>query len=194
MLFIEEDKIIYVGGMNMFDNKKAGRFIIDILQVLFFSFVFSWGLRATVVDARVVPTPSMLPTIQLQDRLVVEKLSFKFSDIKRGDVVVFRPPSNIDQSGQDWVKRVIGLPGEKVEIKDGKVFINEKELTELYELEKPNYTFGPIVVPEGSLFVLGDNRNNSYDSHYWGALSNQNIVGKVFIRYWPLNRFGQLAE
>lgn len=186
--------MMYVGGTDMLDNKRAGRFIVDVLQVLFFSFVFLWGLRATVVDARVVPTPSMLPTIQLQDRLVVEKISYKFSDVKRGDVVVFRPPSNVDQSGNDWVKRVIGLPGEKIEIKDGKVFINEKELTELYELERPNYTFGPIVVPEGSFFVLGDNRNNSYDSHYWGVLSNQNIIGKVLIRYWPINRIGQLAE
>lgn len=178
----------------MLDKKKAGRIIIDVFQVLVFSFVFSWGLRATVVEARVVPTPSMLPTIQLQDRLVVEKISYKFSDVKRGDVVVFRPPSNVDESGIDWVKRVIGLPGDKVEIKDGKVFINEKELNEPYELEKPNYTFGPIVVPDGSFFVLGDNRNNSYDSHEWGVLSDQNIVGKVLIRYWPLNRFGQLVE
>lgn len=178
----------------MFDRNKTGRFIFDVLQVLVFSFVCSWGLRATVADARVVPTPSMLPTIQLQDRLVVDKISYKFSEVKRGDVVVFRPPSNVDQSGTDWVKRVIGLPGEKVEVRDGRVFINEKELAEPYEMEKPNYKFGPFVVPDGTYFVLGDNRNNSKDSHYWGELSNQNIVGKVFIRYWPLDHFGPLAK
>lgn len=178
----------------MFDRKKTGRLILDVLQVIVFSFVFSWGLKAAVADARVVPTGSMLPTIQLQDRLVVDKISYKFSDVKRGDVIVFRPPSNIDQSGMDWVKRVIGLPGEKVEIREGKVFINEKELTEPYELEKSNYTYGPIVVPEGSYFVLGDNRNNSRDSHKWGVLSSQNIVGKVFVRYWTLDSLGSLAK
>ncbi len=178
----------------MIDIKKTGRQIFDVLQVVIFAFIFSWGIRATVADARVVPTGSMLPTIQLQDRLVVDKISYKFSEVNRGDVVVFRPPSNVDQSGTDWVKRVIGLPGEKVEIRDGKVFINEQELTEPYELEKPNYTYDPIIVPEGSYFVLGDNRNHSKDSHYWGVLSNQNIVGKVFIRYWPLDGFGSLAK
>jgi len=178
----------------MFDRNKSVELIFDVLQVVVFSFVLNWGLRATVADARVVPTPSMLPTIQLQDRLIVEKISYKFSEVERGDVIVFHPPSNVDQSGTDWVKRVIGLPGEKVEIRDGKVFINEEELNEPYELEKPDYTYGPIVVPEGSFFVLGDNRNNSKDSHYWGVLSNQNIVGKIFIRYWPLDRFGSLAK
>ena len=177
----------------MFERNKTGRFIFELLQILIFSFVLSWGLRATVVDARVVPTPSMLPTIQLQDRLIVDKISYKFSEVKRGEVIVFHPPTNLDQ-GTDWVKRVIGLPGEKVEIRDGKVFINEKELTEPYELEKPNYTYGPIVVPEGSYFVLGDNRNNSMDSHYWGELLSQNIVGKVLIRYWPIDHFGPLGK
>ena len=178
----------------MFDKKKTGRLILDALEIVVFSLALSWGLRATVVDARVVPTGSMLPTIQLQDRLVVDKISYRFSEVKRGDVVVFHPPSSVDQSGTDWVKRVIGLPGDKVEIRDGKVFINDKELTEPYELQKPNYSYGPIVVAEGSYFVLGDNRNDSLDSHYWGVLQKQNIVGKVLIRYWPLNRFGPLEK
>lgn len=117
----------------MFNRKKTGRLIFDVLQVAVFSSIFSWGLQATVADARVVPTPSMLPTIQLQDRLIVDKISYKFSEVKRGDVVVFHPPSKVDQRGIDWIKRVIGLPGEKVEIRDGKVFINEKELTEPYD-------------------------------------------------------------
>ncbi len=183
-----------MGGNGMYDTKKTGRFIMDALEVFVFSFILLWGLQATVAVARVIPTGSMLPTIQLQDRVIVDKISYKFSEVKRGDVVVFRPPSNVDQGGTDWVKRVIGLPGERVEIRDGEVFINEKELTEPYEMEKPNYKFGPFVVQKGSYFVLGDNRNNSRDSHYWGELSNQNIVGKVFIRYWPLDHFGPLAK
>ena len=128
----------------MFDKKKTGRLILDALEIVVFSLALSWGLRATVVDARVVPTGSMLPTIQLQDRLVVDKISYRFSEVKRGDVVVFHPPSSVDQSGTDWVKRVIGLPGDKVEIRDGKVFINDKELTEPYELLIPLKIGGKI--------------------------------------------------
>lgn len=161
----------------MSGSKKIRRFILEVLEVLVFSFVLSWGLRATVVDARVVPTPSMLPTIQIDDRLIVDKISYNFTEVRRNDIVVFHPPLDVDQSGIDWVKRVIGLPGEKVEIRNGKVFINEQELTETYEMEKPNYSYGPIIVPEGSYFVLGDNRNNSWDSHEWGTLSEENIIG-----------------
>ena len=178
----------------MLDKKIILMQIIEALKIVAFAFVISWGLRATVVDARVVPTPSMLPTIQIDDRLLVDKISYKFTDINRGDVVVFRPPLNVDQRGVDYVKRVIGLPGDKIEISDGKVFINERELNEPYEKEEPNYTYGPVIVPNETYFVMGDNRNNSNDSHNWGVLAKKNIVGKVFIRYWPLNHFGKLAE
>lgn len=178
----------------MMDRKTMLKQIIEVLKIVVIAFAISWGLRATVVDARVVPTPSMVPTIQINDRLLVDKISYRFSDIHRGDVVVFHPPSYVDQSGFDYVKRVIGLPGDRIEIKDGKVFINDSELNEPYEKEKPDYTYGPIVVPEETYFVMGDNRNQSNDSHYWGVLAKKNIIGKVCIRYWPLDRLGKLAE
>jgi signal peptidase I len=178
----------------MHSSRSRSRVILDIVEVVLFSLVLSWCLRSTVVEARVVPTGSMLPTIQLQDRVVVDKLFCKFSDIKRGDIVVFDPPSNIDSKGQQWIKRVIGLPGETVEIKNGKVFINGRALVEPYELEKPTYQFGPTVVTLDSFFVLGDNRNDSLDSHYWGVLPVKNIVGRAIFRYWPFVRFGSLAK
>lgn len=178
----------------MSTKKSIVRTVLDYIEIVVFAFVLSWGLRSTVVEASVIPTPSMLPTIQLQDRVVVDKIAFKFSEINRGDIIVFRPPSDVDSSGTDWIKRVIGLPGETVEIKNGKVFINGSELTEAYEMEKPNYTYGPIIVPENSYFVLGDNRNNSLDSHYWGVLPKDNIVGKALIKIWPLKSFGYLAK
>jgi signal peptidase I len=177
-------------------RQKMGklRVVIDILEVVIFSLVLSWGLRSSVVEARVVPTGSMLPTIQLQDRVIVDKLLFKLSDIKRGDIIVFDPPSNQDSKGQQWIKRVIGLPGEKVEVKNGKVYINEGALVEPYELEKPNYQFGPVSIPNGFYLVLGDNRNDSHDSHAWGVLPAENIVGRAVLRYWPLERFGSLPR
>jgi signal peptidase I, bacterial type len=178
----------------MFDKEKNSRQIKEAIKIVILAVVLSFGLRATVVDARVVPTESMLPTIKVGDRLLVDKISYKFTDINRGDVVVFHAPSNVDQKGIDYVKRIIGLPGDKIEIRDGKVFINEIELNEPYEKEKPNYTYAPIIVPEETYFVMGDNRNHSNDSHYWGVLAKNNIVGKVFVRYWPLSHLGKLAD
>ncbi len=104
----------------MSEKKEYRKQINEALKVIVFAFVLSWGLRATVVDARVVPTPSMLPTIQVDDRLLVDKISCNFTDINRGDIVVFHAPLNVDQREVDYVKRVIGLPGDKIEIKDGK--------------------------------------------------------------------------
>jgi signal peptidase I len=179
------------GELALSKGKGLGRLIFEAVQIVVFALVLSWGLRSAIVEARVVPTGSMLPTIQLQDRVIVDKIVFKFRDIKHGDVVVFHPPSNIIQK-DDLLKRVIGLPGDKVEIKDGKVFINDLPLNESYILEQPKYQYGPVKVPESSFFVLGDNRNDSNDSHNWGMLSEKNLVGKAILVYWPINRFGQL--
>lgn len=178
----------------MSTKESFGRSILSYIEIVVFAFLLSWGLRSAVVQASIIPTGSMLPTIQLQDRVIVDKLLFKFSKIERGDIIVFHPLREVDSSGVPWIKRIIGLPGEKIEIKGGKVIINETELNEPYEMEKPNYCFGPIIVPENSYFVLGDNRNNSLDSHYWGVLPAENIIGKASLRYWPINRFGYLAR
>ena len=151
-------------------------------------------MQSTMVEARVIPTGSMLPTIQLQYRVFIDKIFYKLSDIKRGDIIVFKPPSSQDSEGEKWLKRVIGLPGEVVEIKGGKVYIDNVALYESYILEEPDYQLGPIEIPEDSYLVLGDNRNNSLDSHYWGVLPADNIVGRVFIRYWPLPQFGFLPR
>jgi len=175
-------------------KESLGRTILGYLEIVVFAFILSWGLRSVVVEASVIPTPSMLPTIQLQDRVIVDKLLFKLSEIERGDIIVFHPLREVDDSGVPWIKRIIGLPGEKVEIKGGKVIINGIELDEPYELEKPDYSIKQIIVPENSYFVLGDNRNNSNDSHRWGALPAENIIGKASLRYWPLDRFGYLAK
>lgn len=178
----------------MLSGQSTKRFLVETLEVLIFAFILSWGLRSTVVEAITIPTGSMLPTIQLQDRLVVDKLSYKLSGINRGDVIVFHPLTKVDASGDLWIKRVIALQGDRVEIKDGKVFINDHALTESYEMAKPNYTYGPLVIPKDSYFVLGDNRNDSLDSHYWGVLPAENVVGRALFRYWPVEQFGLLAK
>lgn len=178
----------------MSGKRSAKRILFETLEVIIVAFILSWGLRSTVVEAVTIPSGSMLPTIQLQDRLVVDELSYKLSEINRGDVIVFHPLASVDSSGDLWIKRVIGLPGDKVEIKDGSVFVNDQALTEPYEMAKPDYTYGPLVIPKDSYFVLGDNRNDSLDSHYWGVLPEKNVVGRALFRYWPISHFGALAN
>ena len=174
-------------------NNSIGRSIFEIVEVVVIALILSWVLRTFVVEARVIPTGSMLNTIQLQDRVVVDKLFFKWSDVKRGDIVVFHPPERAN-SKDDFIKRVIGLPGEKIEVRNEKVFVDGQPLDESYILEKPRYQYGPQIIPKDSFFVMGDNRNNSADSHEWGMLPASNVTGRALFRYWPLNRFGLLAK
>lgn len=146
-------------------------------------------LRASVADAREVPTPSMVPTIVPGDRVMVERVVMHFTGLNRGDIVVFTPPV---PSSDDYLKRVIGLPGDTVEVRAGKVYVNGAALNEPYLQEAPRYKYPAVTVPEGKIFVLGDNRNDSFDSHSWGLLDLSSVHGRAWIRYWPLNRMGTL--
>lgn len=175
-------------------EKGTGRFILELLQILIVAFALSWLLRTYVVEARVIPTGSMLPTIQLQDRIIVDKFFFKYFDrIKSGDIIVFHPPAEA-HSTDDFIKRVIGLPGDKVEIRNHLTYVNGQQLYEPYLQEPPADNYGPVVVPEGSLLVMGDNRNHSADSRQWGFLPIKNVTGRALFRYWPLGHFGALAR
>lgn len=151
-------------------------------------------IKNFVLESRYIPAGSMLPTLQINDRLIIDKWGYRFQEPQRGEIVVFLPTEKLrQQSFKDaFIKRIIGMPGEKVEVKGGKVYINNKVLEENYIEEPPNYSFGSVTVPPNSYFVLGDNRNNSYDSHYWGFVPRANIIGKATKRYWPLNRSSEI--
>jgi signal peptidase I len=174
--------------------KKSTKVIWEIVQIVVIAFVLSWLLRTFVVEARVIPTGSMLPTIQLQDRVMVDKFFFKyFDEIRQGDIIVFHPPPAA-HSTEDFIKRVIGLPGDTVEVKNHLVYVNGEQLSEPYLLEQPDDDFPAMTVPSDSLFVMGDNRNNSADSREWGFLPLKNVTGRTLFRYWPLGHFGVLAR
>jgi signal peptidase I len=164
------------------------------LETLGLSLFLAFGVRQLVAEPRYIPTGSMLPTLQINDRLLIDKLSYRFNSPQRGDIIVFSPPDNLSTSQfQDpFIKRVIGLPGETVEVKSGRVFINGQPLSENYLEEKPNYHFEAAKVPENSYLVLGDNRNNSYDSHFWGFVPREKIIGRAIVRFWPLGRVGSI--
>src|SRR5262249_43781673 len=140
-----------------------------------------------------IPSPSMVPTLQEDDRILVNKLSYKLHKVHRGDIVVFTTPPNVDKSYKDLVKRVIGLPGETVQGKDNKIWINGQRLAEPYlPASTQTQDFGPEVVPPDSYWVMGDNRTQSVDSRVFKAIKKKTIVGRAFIRIWPLNRIGLL--
>ena len=177
----------------MSDN-KVWDFLKDTVQVVVFALILTFILRSYVFETRTIPSGSMLPTLQLGDKLFVDKIYFKFKDYQRFEILTFIPPPNAQAEGvklgSPWIKRLIGLPGDTIQVMDGKVFLNDKPLDEPYINQKPTYTYGPVTVPNGMVFMMGDNRNNSNDSHFWSFLPMENIKGRAFYRYWPPNRVG----
>ncbi len=156
----------------------------------------SLAMRAVVVEAFVVPSGSMKPTIVEGDHLLGAKFHYRVWHPSRGDVVVFRPPPSAQHLGrseaQRFVKRVIAVSGDEIQIVDGRVRVNGEPIDEPYIAEPPGYAFPRTVVPEGHVFVLGDNRNESLDSHRWGFLPEEDLIAHVFARYWPPGRIGGL--
>lgn len=157
------------------------RFLLDIIETLLLALVLFLGINA--VSARIrVESISMQPTLYAGDFVIVNKVAYKVGEPKRGDVIVFHFPP--DPAREPYIKRVIGLPGDEVAVRRGKVLINGVPLREPYIKAEPNYE-GTWNVPEGFLFVLGDNRNNSSDSHTWGMVPIENVIGKAEVVYWP---------
>jgi signal peptidase I len=152
-------------------------------------------LRWLVIEPRWIPSGSMLPTLQLQDRILVEKLRPRLQQpLPNGTIVVFHAPPVLVEAGYDpkaaLIKRVVGQPGDAVEVRGGELLRNGTAVVEPWRQEPIDYSFGPITVPEGNVLVLGDNRNASLDSHIWGPLPREEVIGTAVFRYWPLNRFG----
>jgi len=172
---------------------------VEAFKTIGISVVLALGIRTAIAEARYIPSESMLPTLEVNDRLIVEKMSYHFTDPRRGDIIVFSPTDKLRENNPSLkdalIKRVIGLPGETVQVTDGTVYINDEPLAENYIPQEyaPSYEWGPETVPEGSYLVLGDNRNNSYDSHFWGYVPERNIIGRAVLRFWPLPRVGTIG-
>jgi signal peptidase I len=154
-------------------------------------------LRWIVIEPRWIPSGSMLPTLQLQDRILVEKLRPRLAgDLATGTIVVFHPPAPLREAGYDpksaLIKRVVALPGDRVEVREGRLWRNGEPLRSDWAREPMDYALAPLTVPAGHVLVLGDNRNASLDSHLWGPLPTEDLIGTAIWRYWPLNRFGPI--
>jgi signal peptidase I len=167
--------------------------IIETLDATIFAALLSLIIIVFIVQAFFIPSGSMEPTLRTGDRILVSKFTYRVWEIRRGDIIVFRYPLN---PNKDFVKRVVGLPGERIEMKDGFVQINSRPLGEVYPTALPggdracSSNYGPETVPAGAVFVLGDNRCNSEDSRFFGFVPIKNIVGRALAVYWPPDRLG----
>jgi signal peptidase I len=158
----------------------------EVVETIILTVVIFFLIQTVVRNFRVVGT-SMEPNLHDSQYLIVDKISYRLGEPQRGDVIVFEPPN---RPGEDYVKRVIAKPGELVEIRNGQVFTNNQPLDEPYVVYAGSYSMNPRRVGPNELFVLGDNRNSSSDSHNWGMLSQDKVVGKAWISYWPPSQWG----
>ena len=176
----------------MVEYQTALKVLREILITAAIALAIFVPLKASVQGYE-VQYSCMLPNIQDGDWIIVDKLVYKVSEPERGDTMVFQPPESLN-SEYPFVKRVIGLPGETVEVKDGLVFIDGVALDEPYVREAPRYATAEKVIPDGEYYVLGDNRNSANDSHNGWTVPEENVIGKARVTYWPPSRWNVIGH
>ncbi|RMH65047.1 MAG: signal peptidase I [Cyanobacteria bacterium J003] len=180
---------------------------LEMAKTLGLAAALAFGIRTFVAEARYIPTGSMENTLLINDRLIIEKISYYFHAPHRGDIIVFNPTPTLQQAGfrDAFIKRVVGLPGDRVELRQGRVYVNNQPLPEPYLAPSTftsvdtcagmqPYLAQPQVIPANSYLVLGDNRNNSFDGRCWGVVPRSYIIGRAAIRFWPPNRWGLITD
>jgi signal peptidase I len=169
---------------------KKGGGALEYLVILLVSFALVFGfVRRFVMEAFWIPSGSMIPTLEVGDRVLVNKFIYRFTDPNRGDIIVFE---SVDRTNEDLIKRVVGLPGDEIAVKSGKLYVTGEPQREPYTNKKlPDRSFyAKTTVPKDHVFVMGDNRGNSADSRVFGPLPEENIEGEAFLRFWPPDRIG----
>ncbi len=168
------------------------------LWTIAIALVLAFVVRGFVAESRYIPSVSMEPTLYPGDRIVVEKISYILYPPQAGDVVVFHPPSQLQSVGYGadvaFIKRVVATAGQTVAVHQGNVYVDGKAVPEPFIKDAPRYDMPERTVPAQALFVMGDNRNNSNDSHVWGFLPLENVIGRANFRFWPPGTLGQLED
>ena len=172
-------------------SKKEKSAFREYAEAIVIALILALVIRTFIVQAFKIPSGSMLPTLQIGDHILVNKFIYHFVSPQRGDIVVFKYPKD---EARDFIKRVIGLPNDKLEIKNRRVFINDHPLDESYAVHSdptvqeesisPRDFYGPVIIPPEKYFMMGDNRDFSMDSRFWGFLDRDKIRGKAFLIYW----------
>jgi len=175
---------------------RLNHWLFDWGETIVVALILALIIRAFFLQVFWIPSGSMERTLDIGDRIVVNKVIYNFRPPKRFEIIVFRAVPAMGEQKKDLIKRVIGLPGETLEVKDGVIAINGSSVEEPADMRQTmnqDYAnFGPITIPPDSYFVMGDNRPASADSRYWGFLPKKNIIGKAFLRIWPLTKFGSI--
>jgi len=167
--------------------KMMWQWLVELGETVLPAIVIAVLINLFLAQATRVYGSSMEPNLHTDQRLVVEKVSYRLHGPRRGDVVVLRLP---ERGPELLIKRIIGLPGEKIEVRDGTVYINDQPLDEPYMVRSANGSYGPTIVPEGNVFVMGDNRGASNDSRVFGPVPLERVVGRAWVSYWPLELLG----
>jgi signal peptidase I len=173
-------------------SSKRGGGMLEFLVILLVSFALVFGfVRPFVVEAFYIPSESMVPTLRVGDRVLVNKFIYRFTEPERRDIVVFK---SVEGGGEDLIKRVVGVPGDEISVRGGKLLVNGERQREPYVNRRfPDRSFAAsTTVPKGNVFVMGDNRANSRDSRYFGPVPKRKIEGEAFLRFWPPDRIGGL--
>ena len=170
---------------------RAKVLLREIVETVVLSLIIFFFITTFLLQNFRVLLSSMEPTLHEGQFIMVNKLAYRLHPPERGDIVILKYPRNPER---DFIKRIVGLPGEKVEIREGEVHINDQPLQEPYVRYPGNYSWGPRRVGEDEFFVLGDNRLNSHDSRAWGMLPRENIVGKAWLCYWPPQCWGLMPS
>lgn len=195
---IEPESESFIASIKSWFTSEEGR---EDVKTYFISLFVALLIRFLIIEPRYIPSLSMYPTFDVGDQLAVEKVTKLYKPLYRNEVVVFNPPQMFkdivsNQYGdpgkakEALIKRIIAVEGDKVEVKQGKLFVNNVVQDEPWTAEEAEYTFGPVIVPPGNVLVLGDNRNHSLDGHIWGFLPKENVIGRAVFVYWPPWRLG----
>jgi len=161
-------------------------FLLETILLIVVAFLIAFAIKSFIVQPFLIPSESMMPTLQPGDRVLVSKFFYKFNEPKPGDIVVFISPTDLNK---DYIKRVTAVGGEKIEVKKGQVLINGEFIEESYAVKDGDLSdYGPVEIPKDSIFVMGDNRANSGDSRIFGPIKKKSILGRNFAIYWPLDR------
>jgi signal peptidase I len=169
---------------------RASSVLRELVETIVLTLVIFFLVRTVIQNYR-IDGISMEPNFHNGQFLIINKLAYRLGEPARGDVIVFHYPRD---PSRDFIKRVIGLPGDTVEVRGGQVIVNGETIDEPYDPSPGTYDSDPVTLPEDQLFVMGDNRNNSSDSHIWGALPMENVIGKAVVSYWPPSDWGLVTN
>ena len=171
-------------------GKKEKSAVLEMLEVIGAAIILAFLIKTFIIGNYYIPSRSMVPTIGVDDKVIVTNFSYWFEEPQRGDIIVFKYPLDTKKS---YIKRCIGLPGEKIEFRNNQLYVNDVLTEQPYLVEGVvTEDFGPVYVPEGEYFMCGDNRGNSADSRVWGFVEKNLLIGKAQLIYWPIDKMGSL--